>query len=242
MSSEAVSWALNSARTGPISPDARLVLVSLADYAHPDGTGAFPSVATLAARLGVTERSVRRGLATLAERGLIRRGDQALVSHYRPDRRPVVWELVYNAQDRRAPARHDDTVTSRVGRGDAHDMSSASERGDESVRHGVTRVSPKPKTEPNYIPTPTPSEHAERVNDVDPRTGAHRVCGVLHPAGTSCPNPAPKPANFRALVEHAASVDWHHCRACGTATLNGELCTRCEVSGLKAPTLMDSRA
>jgi hypothetical protein len=52
MSVEAISWALNLApvpadRGGQPSRACKFVLVGLANHAGPDGTGAFPSVATL---------------------------------------------------------------------------------------------------------------------------------------------------------------------------------------------------
>ena len=71
----------------------RLVLVILADYAKPDGRGAYPSVRTVSRVARVSERCVRQHLKRLREDGVIRRGDQGLVSHARADRRPVVWDL-----------------------------------------------------------------------------------------------------------------------------------------------------
>ena len=49
----------------------RLVLLALADYAHDDGTMAFPSVQTLAAHTRMSERQVQRTLKRLAEEGHI---------------------------------------------------------------------------------------------------------------------------------------------------------------------------
>lgn len=66
----------------------------LAEHAHPDGTAAWPSVATLAEYAGCSERTVQRALASLLDEGKIVRGDQQFVSHYRPDRRPVVYDVV----------------------------------------------------------------------------------------------------------------------------------------------------
>jgi hypothetical protein len=52
VSVEAISWAINLApvpadSTGRPSSPCRFVLVGLANHTGPDGTGAFPSVATL---------------------------------------------------------------------------------------------------------------------------------------------------------------------------------------------------
>jgi hypothetical protein len=92
MSVQAVTWALQTAPCGN-QYFARLLLVTLADYAHPDGTAAFPSVPSLVAQLDCSESGVRKTLKILEEQGLIRRGDQNLVSNYRAGHRPVVWDL-----------------------------------------------------------------------------------------------------------------------------------------------------
>jgi hypothetical protein len=47
----------------------RLVLIALADYAHDDGTNAFPSVPTLARKARVDDRTVQRALRELEEAG-----------------------------------------------------------------------------------------------------------------------------------------------------------------------------
>jgi Helix-turn-helix domain len=64
VSVEAISWALNLApvpadRGGQPSSACKFVLVGLANHAGPDGTGAFPSVATLVRYTGLSERTVR---------------------------------------------------------------------------------------------------------------------------------------------------------------------------------------
>lgn len=50
---------------------ARLVELVLASHARPDGTGAWPSVATIAREANLSERAVREALATLRAAGLI---------------------------------------------------------------------------------------------------------------------------------------------------------------------------
>ena len=80
MSVEAISWALNLApvpadRGGQPSSACKFVLVGLANHAGPDGTGAFPSVATLVRYTGLSERTVRTCLDRLAVAGIIECGD-----------------------------------------------------------------------------------------------------------------------------------------------------------------------
>ena len=93
MSHQASAWALDARETGPLGAGARLVLATLADYADPQGHGAFPSKATIAARLGIDGDTVRKHLRTLEEADLIRRGDAKLVQHYPAWARPTVYNL-----------------------------------------------------------------------------------------------------------------------------------------------------
>ena len=100
MSVEAISWALNLApvpagRGSQPSSAAKFVLVGLANHAGPDGTGAFPSVATLVRYTGLSERTVRSCLDRLEACGLIRPCDPEIVAARikRADRRPQGWDL-----------------------------------------------------------------------------------------------------------------------------------------------------
>jgi pyocin large subunit-like protein len=95
MSVEAISWALNLApvpagRSGQPSRACKFVLVGLANHAGPDGTGAFPSVATLVRYTGLVERTVRTCLDQLAAAGIIVPCDPGIVAARikRADRRP----------------------------------------------------------------------------------------------------------------------------------------------------------
>lgn len=70
------------------------VLGAMADMASPDGCGCWLSKETLAARTHVSEETVKRCWRNMLRRGLIGKGDQSLVRHYRADRRPVVYDLL----------------------------------------------------------------------------------------------------------------------------------------------------
>ena len=72
-----------------------VVLYSLADRAADDGTGAWPSWATLQKEARASRATVARTLGRLEEKGLISRGDQTILDrlNYPRDRRPVVWDL-----------------------------------------------------------------------------------------------------------------------------------------------------
>ena len=100
MSVEAISWALNLApvpadRGGQPSSACKFVLVGLANHAGPDGTGAFPSVATLVRYTGLSERTVRTCLDRLEAQGIIAPCDPGIVAARikRADRRPQGWNL-----------------------------------------------------------------------------------------------------------------------------------------------------
>jgi hypothetical protein len=68
MSIEAVGWVLAHSEE---KLGARLVLLSLANHAHADGTEAYPSVATVAAQARLSERQTQYALRALAKSGAI---------------------------------------------------------------------------------------------------------------------------------------------------------------------------
>lgn len=69
------------------------VLMLLADHAHSDGTSAWYHIDTLAGKLEVSQRTIYRALKELKDQGLIREGDQRLVSHIPENKRPKVYDL-----------------------------------------------------------------------------------------------------------------------------------------------------
>lgn len=91
MSVQAIAWVLEHAPDLP--PSLVAPLLGLANHAHHDGTGAYPTQATLAWYCRKDERQIRRDLAKLLELKLIERGDQRMVSHIDKDERPVVYNL-----------------------------------------------------------------------------------------------------------------------------------------------------
>src|SRR5258707_5555916 len=100
VSVEAISWAVNLApvpagRGGQPSSACKFVLVGLANHAGPDGTGAFPSVATLVRYTGLSERTVRTCLDRLEAAAIISACDPDIVAARikRADRRPQGWDL-----------------------------------------------------------------------------------------------------------------------------------------------------
>lgn len=127
MSHQASAWALDARQTGRLGAGARLVLATLADYADPQGHGAYPSKATIALRLDLDVNTVRRHLRTLEEAGLVARGDQVLVAHYPADKRPTVYNLTLKSGASELSPRSDGGSI-RTGAG----AQSVPERGDKS--------------------------------------------------------------------------------------------------------------
>lgn len=68
MSVDVMTWVFKFSET---KLGARLVLLALADYAHDDGSKAFPSVAEIAKKARLSERQVKRCLKNLEEEGHI---------------------------------------------------------------------------------------------------------------------------------------------------------------------------
>lgn len=68
MSIEAIVWVFRESRA---KGGARLVLVALADYAHPDGTNAWPKVETLALHARMSRKGVQNALRKLEDDGEI---------------------------------------------------------------------------------------------------------------------------------------------------------------------------
>lgn len=232
MSAQAVGWALDARLTGPMSAEHRLVLVALADYATPTGHGAWPAVATLAERLGVSTRAVRRSLQALTAGGWITKGDQRQTAHLRGDRRPVVWDLAVKGRQTRLeddgelgaePYRGDATVT--PSRTDATVTPQAVDnpaRGDAGGIHGVTPASPKPRTEQ------TPLTHLR--TKPDPRRASAR--------GEVAAHAAPRP---RALGNTSAT-----CPVCGATVVRNHTCRASALDpqhrALGLPTAQDLKA
>jgi hypothetical protein len=74
-------------------PLAYRVLVKLADVAQPDGRSAYRFAPHMASELDVSVRSIQRATSELEEAGLIRRGDQKLVTAWRGGNRPIVYDV-----------------------------------------------------------------------------------------------------------------------------------------------------
>ena len=93
MSVQAMAWVLHEERTTQGAD--RLVMVALADFADADRWQCWPSVKTLAHMTNLSESYVRKVLARLESRGLIKRVvNGAPDERIPPDRRPNLYVIV----------------------------------------------------------------------------------------------------------------------------------------------------
>lgn len=137
MSVEATQWVIEQAS---VPGSLFAVLVCLGWKADDNGEGAYPSVPTLAAWTGKTDRQVRSDLRALEAAALIRLGDQSLAEHIRADRRPVVWDLAM-------PPTTGSTRPEVSFRPEVHDRSSASDRALDDRQPASVRDHARPEVE-----------------------------------------------------------------------------------------------
>lgn len=195
MSVQALTWALEDAGIaqddGTIADvPAELVstLVGLANHADQQGRHAYPSASLLAHYARKSERQTRRDLARLEELGLIRRGDQRLVLHIDPDRRPVVWDL---AVDVKRPPREAPQPRGGARRNGLTSTSPRSERPDTEGTNGLTPATERGDTHVRGTvqepPTRTTGVSVSGVRHQGPAAGASeaRACELCDDDGTA---------------------------------------------------------
>ena len=153
-------WAIEDA---PVDDHgALLVLIALADRAADDGTAAWPSRDWLAVRARCSARSVQRKLGLLRDLGVIVPGDQELVSHVRPDRRPVVYDLnlALTRGTIQPPTERGDSLSPR-GYGETNRVATGRQTGS----HGETALAHKPSLVPTGL---NPTQNTPRASDATP--------------------------------------------------------------------------
>jgi len=142
MSVKVMSWVWDHSQAGGTD---RLVLLAIADSADHDGTNAWPSVATIARKCQVSERTVQRSIRSLVDLGELRVQAQAGgTGKMRDDRRPNLYEVPMDGVTDRRPE-EDDGVTP------------GAERGDIQRVDGATPLSPNPSIDPSKDPSGNPS-------------------------------------------------------------------------------------
>lgn len=157
-------WALKHAAVPANDPVAHLVLIAYADHAKDDGTAAWPSVATVARYARCTPRTVYTKRRLLVEHGLMRPGDQQLVAHLPPNRRPIVYDLVID------PAAADCVTTTDTDEDEAAGQAGVKmlhpQTGDIAARDAVKRSSGMKPASPQS--TESVDNQGSGVNEASP--------------------------------------------------------------------------
>ncbi|OXN01453.1 helix-turn-helix domain-containing protein [Bifidobacterium vansinderenii] len=188
MSVGAVDWALRKAPVGS-NQSARLVLIALANLVDDEGRDAHPPVSKLVAWLEMSESTVRRAMKYLEGEGLIRRGDQRLVSHFDEFHRPVVWDLVMT-RERKLDLR-DDPDKAKGGRKPGVRKTVGKPR-KPGVKKNVGSTKPTVKTTPGFKRKPPVTHDTTQVSPVTDSTSLVRnnpsvPYGDISPAGENPP-------------------------------------------------------
>jgi predicted transcriptional regulator len=159
-----MAWVLDCAPD--LRPQHVSTLLALANQSRPDGTGAWPSVATIARQVRKSERQVQSDLRALEAQGLIRRGDQQMVLHLPSGRRPVVYDLAMPACEAGVKSASGVKPTSPEGRSEA--------------REGVKPTSARGEADFTQ-PVRDPVDNPEDLSPVaaPPRPEVERLCAHL---------------------------------------------------------------
>lgn len=168
MSVQAMTWVLDEAPDLPHHLVA--TLMTLANYADKEGRNAFPAQSVIADHVRKSERMVRRDLQQLQDLKLLVEGDQRVVAHIRPDRRPVVWNLCTERKRSDASPRGESKSSKRV-----------DDRKRTSPRKPATTGSGRP-------PVTVNSGGTERPPETTPTGGNPRPGGHEQPGGTGWSN------------------------------------------------------
>ncbi|MCW1249642.1 helix-turn-helix domain-containing protein [Acaricomes phytoseiuli] len=95
MSFQAMTWAQEAGKAHDLPPAARLVLLTMANYADQDGDNVFPSLSTLVEDTGLSKNTVKSHIRKIQDAGLIVESDPAVAQAKitRSDRVPNVYRL-----------------------------------------------------------------------------------------------------------------------------------------------------
>lgn len=187
------------------------ITMMVADWTGDDGKGFACSTKTIAARLHMSDRTVKSKLKSLREKGFLEYGNQRLVEDYAPNRRPKVYNLHF---PKRGGARRAPQKSTGGNRGAYHapqetDVHLGCTCGESAVNLGCTQCAH------NTINTPNTPETIER--DARARKPAsiptdwkpseeHRA--LADRLGIDCDSEAGKFID-RALDTGTESADWN---------------------------------
>lgn len=139
MSIECVSWALSV----PVGGNMKVVLLGLANHAHPDGTEAYPALDTLAGYAHCDRSTARRNVRKLVELGWIREDGNG-------PRGQTKYTLAMGSPFTR-------------GGGESPPVAPAPDGGGTSAPRGVAPMPPEPSLEPSEDPSSGSGSARDRV-------------------------------------------------------------------------------
>lgn len=131
------------------------ITMMVADWTGDDGKGFACSTKTIAARLHMSDRTVKNKLKSLREKGFLEYGNQRLVEDYAPNRRPKVYNLHF---PKRGSARRAPQKPTGENRGAYHapqetDVQLGCTCGESAVNLGCTQYAHNTINTPNTINT-----------------------------------------------------------------------------------------
>lgn len=213
MSVKATTWVWEHSQS---KGAARLVLLSLADYAGADNGDAWPSIATLVRRTHLTDRGVQKALADLTALGeleVLRNAGPGGTNRYR-----LTFESIATPEPASPPNEVHPRTTSRH----------TPERGsDEPVLEPVTTPQPPQVGEPSH--PKTPGKAAERAAEKAARTETDQHQGQ-HPNCRQC-RTNPRGAR-EATAEERRMAAQRELAERGRRQRTGEACPECADNGL----------
>lgn len=187
------------------------ITMMVADWTGDDGKGFACSTKTIAARLHMSDRTVKNKLKSLREKGFLEYGNQRLVEDYAPNRRPKVYNLHF---PKRGSARRAPQKPTGKNRGAYHapqetDVQLGCTCGESAVNLGCTQYAHNTINTPN---TPKTIERDARARKPIPipadwkPTEEHQA--LADRLGIDCSIEADK-FRDRALDSGARSADWN---------------------------------
>lgn len=187
------------------------ITMMVADWTGDDGKGFACSTKTIAARLHMSDRTVKNKLKSLREKGFLEYGNQRLVEDYAPNRRPKVYNLHF---PKRGSARRAPQKPTGKNRGAYHapqetDVQLGCTCGESGVNLGCTQYAHNTINTPN---TPKTIERDARARKPIPipadwkPSEEHRA--LADRLGIDCSIEADK-FRDKALDSGARSADWN---------------------------------
>ena len=150
MSIRVTSWVWENA---DLSGGMLLTLLAVADFAHDDGGGAYPSMAALARKARLSVRQSQRAIKRLTSMGYLEADYGAGPNSVNIYRVVMTAPLIAASQSAEMSPRQDVTPDKMSPRHPCH------RGGDTHVTGGVTPMSPNPSSEPS-------SEPSENIQDI----------------------------------------------------------------------------